>query len=80
MLETLEEVAQDIQLQLLIKNIKNSNNVLSPELSNYLFKKYCKRKKLQYCQPAMCPFKTTDNCACTDMRAYIAKVYDIKIL
>jgi len=80
MVNTQEEVAQDIQLQVLIKDIKNSNNVFSAELGTYLFKKYCKRQNLQYCQPAMCPFKTTNNCDCTNLRANIAKDYDIKVL
>jgi hypothetical protein len=80
MLNAQEEIAHDRQLHISIKDIKNSNNVFSADLSSYLFNKYCKRKNLQYCQPAMCPFKTMDNCDCTDLRTSIAKDYNIKFL
>lgn len=78
--DALKEILEDVKLQTMIAGIKNNDNILSRELSDYLFKKYCKRKNLEYCQPAMCPFRAVDNCDCTNLKNYILKEFNMRML
>jgi hypothetical protein len=80
MLDAHKEIMEDPKLQALIDEIKNRDNVLSHELSTYLFKKYCKRDQLEYCQPAMCPFRSMNTCDCTNLKNYILKAFNMKRL
>lgn len=80
MLDLEKEIDEDNILQAMISAIKSNNNVISHDLQQYLFKKYCKRANLDYCQPAMCPFRSMNNCDCTNLKNYILKEYNLKLI